>query len=139
MTNSRKSRLDKVLTIGAGGSSGQRPPILPSQLLAQGENPQASSTLAQPGSTDTSTRLGVPQSSDGKKQGQADSGESLIPNSTLAGTANWVLTFLAKRNLIEFGLVRGANNEPLYYQARFPCNLWQVAGNVLTLTQTREN
>ncbi len=133
MTISRKSRLVKVLTTGDGGLSGRKPPILPSQLLAQDETPQESSMLAQADGTPTSTHLGSQPLSDGKKQGKADSGASLIPNSTLVGTANWVLTLLAKRGLIEFGLVRGANNEPVYYQARFTCDKWQVLNNVLTM------
>ena len=131
MKTLKKSNSEAVLTAGAGGSPEATPQTPLSSSLRLGGNLGLSSALA----PDTrSTPHGGPQSGSGKKPALTGKSESTTPNLTLAGTLNWVLAFLIRRKLIVFGLVRDANGQPEYYQARFPVSTWEMRDNLLVLT-----
>ena len=134
MRTSKKLNLEQVLTVGDGGSSGPKAQGQPSPSLAPEETQPVSSTLAQPEQRPTSTHPGSQPSDNGGKPVLTVKNGSTIPNSTLAGTANWVLTLLSKRKLITFSLVHGANGD--FYSARFGTKDWIVKSGVLTLKNT---
>jgi hypothetical protein len=128
MTQSKKSDSEQVLT-NDGGLSGQTLQPQPLSSLAQEDALKQSSALAQQGDSKVFILRGSQPLSSGKKPVLTERNGSDIPNSTLAGTANWVLKMLQGRGLIEFG--ESANGEN--YQARFSTSIWKVENGVLTL------
>lgn len=132
MTNLKKSNLEQVLTTGGGGLSGQTQTPLPLQSLAQDGIQKPSSALAQPEDSKVYILRGSRPLNSGEKPALTERSELTIPNSTLAGTANWVLKMLQKRGLVVFGV--SANGK--YYQARFSTSVWAIKSGVLTLKST---
>ena len=134
MATLKKSGSAAMLAGGGGGSpeATQTAPRLASSQPGESPRPSSASAPATP-----STRRGNPPSASGKPPVLTEAG-STTPNSTLVGTLNWVLTFLIRRGLVVFGLVRGANGEPEYYQARFPADRWEVRDTLLVLTEEME-
>lgn len=133
MTTLSESSLEAVQTVSGGGSSAQKAKRRPSQSLAQAETPVPSSALAQKESLQTSTATGSQSLTNGGGNVQTAQSASLIPSSTLAGTLEWALGLLQRRNLADFGVVRDANGEPVYYEVRLDAGKWQVVNNVLAL------
>jgi hypothetical protein len=138
MNTSKKSNSVAALAHGDGGSSDQKQILPPLQSLAPEESQKPSSASVQQERLPISTRHGSQPLKSGKMPVLTEKSGSSIPNSTLAGTANWVLTLLQERGLIEFELASGANGANGHYRAMFPVTKWEMKENVLTLKSETE-
>ena len=134
-----KSPSDRVLNNGVGGLSGQIAQTQPSPLLAQGASLIPSSQLAQTEVLNTSTHLGDPQSSNGKKPVLTESSGSITPILTLVGTLNWAVRMLAHRKLVKVEEVKGENGVLEGYVIRLPSINWVLTSeNLLALKENKE-
>ena len=124
---------EQALAPTGGGLSDQIPLPQPLPLSPQADTQKQSSPLAHPEPLQASIQAGGLQSSNGKPHVLTGKNELTIPNSTLAGTANWVLTELQVRGLIQFEIVHIGRED--FYRAVFSTSVWTVANGVLTLKE----
>lgn len=130
--NLSRSRSEEMLTTGGGGLSALKAQPQQSRSLAQGESQKQFSALAQQGQAPVYTPPGDPSLKTGEKSVLTAPKELTIPNLTLAASANWALTLLRRRGLVEFVL----NEERGRYEVHFPVSTWRLIGNnVLTLNE----